>query len=98
MWSPCDRIAVMAQNVAAIPDEVQTAADPPSSAAMRCSSTADRRIRDATVGMAAALEVEDRRRRIGVRKYIRRRLVNRCRPRTELVIDRLSGVQASVSK
>ncbi len=39
MWSPWLRIAVIAQNVAAMPEAVQTAAEPPSSAAMRCSST-----------------------------------------------------------
>ena len=39
MWSPCSRMAVMPQNVAAMPEAVHTAAEPPSSAAMRCSST-----------------------------------------------------------
>ncbi len=39
MWSPWPSIAVIAQKVAAIPDDVHTAAEPPSSEAMRCSST-----------------------------------------------------------
>ena len=55
---------------------------------------ADRRIGDPRIGMAAALEVEDRRRRVRVRKNVGRRLVNRRRAGAEFLVDRLACVQA----
>ena len=52
----------------------------------------DRRVRDATVGMPAAFQIEYGRCRVRIRKNIRRCLVYGRRARTELVIDGLSGV------
>jgi len=47
---------------------------------------------DARIRMTTTLQVEDRRSRIGVGEYVRRRLIDRCRTGAELGIDHLASV------
>ena len=88
------RISVaIARCSAAWPLAVAIAPTPPSSAAMRSSSTAHGRIRDPRIDVARALHVEERRGVLGVGEDERGGLVDRHRARAGRRVGRRAGVQ-----
>ena len=83
----------MAKSEAAWPEASASAATPPSSAAMRSSSTAVGRIHDAGVDVAEFLQREQVGRVLGVAELVGGRLVDRHRDRVGGRIAAVAGVQ-----
>ena len=94
MWSPAPASVAIARCSAAMPLAVATAPTPPSSAAMRSSSTAVVGLEMRRIDVAGAFEIEQRRRVIGIGEDVGGGLVDRHGARAGRRIGALAGVQA----